>query len=209
MHIEGVEIDQKITDLAEEYFEMPEEIDVYTYDGRAYLNAVDKDYDVIMVDAYQDITIPFQMSSVEFFTMVHDHLKDGGVMVVNMNMRSDKAGSINEYLSDTIASVFDEVMTVDVQGGTNRELFATDRRDCRETLRTNIEAEQNVDLKAMMWDVERGLTAYEGGDLILTDDKAPVELLGMSVIDDLIGEETDYYRSVYEEGGITALLELL
>lgn len=209
VHIEGVEIDQKITDLAEEYFEMPEEIDVYTYDGRAYLNAVDKDYDVIMVDAYQDITIPFQMSSVEFFTMVHDHLKDGGVMVVNMNMRSDKAGSINEYLSDTIASVFDEVMTVDVQGGTNRELFATDRRDCRETLRTNIEAEQNVDLKAMMWDVESGLTAYEGGDLILTDDKAPVELLGMSVIDDLIGEETDYYRSVYEEGGITALLELL
>jgi hypothetical protein len=61
----------------------------------------------------------------------------------------------------------------------------------------------------MMWDVEAGLTAYEGGDLILTDDKAPVELLGMSVIDDLIGEETDYYRSVYEEGGITALLELL
>ena len=34
---------------------------------------------VIMVDAYQDITIPFQMSSVEFFTMVKDHLKDGGV----------------------------------------------------------------------------------------------------------------------------------
>ena len=35
---------------------------------------------MIMVDAYQDITIPFQMSSVEFFTMVKDHLKDGGVM---------------------------------------------------------------------------------------------------------------------------------
>lgn len=27
-----------------------------------------------MVDAYQDITIPFQMSSVEFFTMVKEHL---------------------------------------------------------------------------------------------------------------------------------------
>ena len=45
--------------------------------------------DVIMVDAYQDITIPFQMSSTEFFTMVREHLNPGGVMVVNMNMISD------------------------------------------------------------------------------------------------------------------------
>ncbi len=209
VHIEGVEIDQKITDLAEEYFDMPAEIEVYTYDGRAYLNAVDKKYDVIMVDAYQDITIPFQMSSAEFFTMVHDHLKDGGVMVVNMNMRSDKAGSINEYLSDTIASVFDYVTTVDVEGGTNRELFACDRKDAADVMHAGFGAEERTDLRAMMWKVDSGMTVYEGGDLILTDDKAPVELLGMSVIDDLIGEETEYYRSVYEEGGISALLELL
>lgn len=64
--IEGVEIDSKITDLAYEYFDMPESVDVTTYDGRAYLQAVDKKYDVILVDAYQDITIPFQMSSTEF-----------------------------------------------------------------------------------------------------------------------------------------------
>ena len=209
LKIEGVEIDQKITDLAEEYFAMPEDIDVYTYDGRAYLNAVDKKYDVIMVDAYQDITIPFQMSSVEFFTMVRDHLKEGGVMVVNMNMRSDKKGSINEYLSDTIASVFDQVMTVDVEGGTNRELLATNRKDGFAVMRSGIAAETNMDLKAMMWDVAGELVPYEGGGLVLTDDKAPVELLSMSAIDDLIGEETDYYRNVYEEGGIKALLELL
>ena len=111
--VEGVEIDQKITDLAGEYFALPDTIEVTTYDGRAYLQAVDKKYDVIMVDAYQDITIPFQMSSVEFFQMVKEHLKEDGVMVVNMNMHSEEKGNINEYLSDTIASVFDEVYTVD------------------------------------------------------------------------------------------------
>ena len=42
-----------------------------------------------MVDAYQDITIPFQMSSVEFFALVKENLTDDGVMVVNMNMKSD------------------------------------------------------------------------------------------------------------------------
>lgn len=109
MNIEGVEIDEKITELSREYFSLPEDVKVTTYDGRAFLQAVDTTYDVIMVDAYQDITIPFQMSSVEFFTMVKDHLKDGGVMVVNMNMHGNKEGDINQYLADTIANVFDNI----------------------------------------------------------------------------------------------------
>jgi protein-L-isoaspartate O-methyltransferase len=88
--IEGVEIDGKIMELARTYFNEPEDVIVTEYDGRAYLNAIDRTYDVIMVDAFRDITIPFQMSSVEFFTSVRDHLNDGGVMVVNLNMRGDQ-----------------------------------------------------------------------------------------------------------------------
>ena len=126
MQIEGVEIDDKITDLSRKYFSLPEDAKVTTYDGRAFLNAVDKKYDVIMVDAYQDITIPFQMWSIEFFTLVKEHLNDDGVMVVNMNMRGSKEGNINEYLADTISTVFPNVHTVDVIGSTNRELFASD-----------------------------------------------------------------------------------
>ena len=99
MNLEGVEIDEKITELSRKYFSLPEDVKVTTYDGRAFLQAVETTYDVIMVDAYQDITIPFQMSSVEFFTMVKDHLKDGGVMVVNMNMHGNKEGDINQYLA--------------------------------------------------------------------------------------------------------------
>lgn len=96
MNVEGVEIDEKITQLSRKYFSLSEDVPVTTYDGRAYLNAMDKKYDVIMVDAYQDITIPFQMSSVEFFTLVKDHLNEDGVMVVNMNMRgSGEATSIS------------------------------------------------------------------------------------------------------------------
>ena len=61
-----------------------------------------------MVDAYQDITIPFQMSSVEFFTLVKDHLTEGGVMVVNMNMRGGGEGNINQYLADTMPAYLTE-----------------------------------------------------------------------------------------------------
>ena len=118
---------------------MPDEVRVSEYDGRAFLQAVDTQYDVILVDAYQDITIPFQMSSIEFFTMVREHLRPGGVMAVNMNMHSDGAGSINEALCDTIAAVFPYVATADVAGNTNRELFACTEGEIAARLNTGID----------------------------------------------------------------------
>ena len=207
--VEGVEIDQKITDLAGEYFALPNTIEVTTYDGRAYLQAVDKKYDVIMVDAYQDITIPFQMSSVEFFTLVKEHLAEDGVMVVNMNMRGREEGNINQYLADTIASVFDRVYTIDVQGSTNRELFASNNSDMKDNLAAGLGKLENQDLAEMMERVSAGLTAYEAGNYLMTDDKAPVELLGMRVIDDLIMDEVYYYKTLFEEKGIQGVLDSL
>lgn len=204
--VEGVEIDQKITDLAGEYFALPDTVEVTTYDGRAYLQAIDQKYDVIMVDAYQDITIPFQMSSIEFFTLVRDHLKEDGIMVVNMNMHSEEEGNINEYLSDTIANVFDEVYTVDVRGSTNRELFASTNAGVLDIFMANVEGLENDELTDMMQRVSEGLVEYKKGELLLTDDKAPVELLGMSVIDGIIQDEIGYYKKIFKEEGIEGIL---
>ena len=209
----GVEIDGKITSLARTYFQMPEDVAVYTYDGRAYLNAVEETYDVILVDAYQDITIPFQMASEEFFTLVKEHLRDGGVMVVNMNMRGQDEGNINQYLSDTIAGVFGYVYTADVARNTNRELFASDSPDMLARLDAGIERlsaagdEKSAALSDMMTTVRAALVPYEPGGYLLTDDKAPVELLSMRAIDALIADEVTYYKGVYEREGVSGLIE--
>jgi len=205
--IKGVEIDQKITDLASEYFKLPDTINVTTYDGRAYLNATDEKYDVIMVDAYQDITIPFQMSSLEFFTMVKNHLTKDGIMVVNMNMHTNKEGNINQYLSDTIANVFDRVYTVNVVRGTNRELFATQNKKVAETFAKNTIQLNDGALRGLMYTVAGNMKLYQKGDYLLTDDKAPVELLGMRVIDELIQTELSYYKEVFKTDGVNGLLK--
>ena len=207
MEIEGVEIDEKITALSREYFHLPEDVPVTTYDGRAFLNAVEEKYDVIMVDAYQDITIPFQMSSVEFFTLVKEHLAENGVMVVNMSMRGREEGNINQYLADTISSVFSQVYTVDVAGSTNRELFASDNAKMLANLEAGRERLQDGGLYGMMERASEGLERYAPGQYVLTDDRAPVELLSIQVIDDLIGDEVSYYKRIYEEEGIRGLLE--
>ena len=207
MNFEGVEIDEKIADLATEYFALPESVKVTKYDGRAYLNAVDEKYDIIMVDAYQDISIPFQMATVEFFNMVRDHLKDDGVMLVNMNMRSTEEGNINQYLSDTISSVFSQVYTVDVPYNTNRELFASNDPKVMEHFAANVSLEQNKTLADLMTKVSSNLSLYSPGDRVMTDDKAPVELLSMRAIDELVAEELAYYQGILHEEGIKGLMD--
>lgn len=207
VNAEGVEIDEKIVDLSHRYFELPEDVPVTVYDGRAYLEICDKKYDVIMVDAYQDITIPFQMSSVEFFTLVREHLSENGVMVVNMNMKSERENSINDYLGDTIASVFGEVCTVNVRRSSNRELFASDNPDMLSSFSDNIKTLDDPDLAELMEKISSEIIPYKSENRILTDDKAPVELLGMQVIDDMISDELEYYKEQFKEKGIAGLIQ--
>ena len=254
MKVTGVEIDQKITDLAVRYFDEPGDVPVSTYDGRAWLAASREKYDVIMVDAYQDITIPFQMSSDEFFSMVREHINPGGVMVVNMNMVSDGAGSINEALQTTIANTFNgdcrigTTYTADVPNTTNRELFAkaptadelAQYGDCSDAsrgtgaiggssgpIRSTMHEDVSADsLRAATWNRtnDGALAAYMSevagrmtpvadpvagrtdGSLILTDDKAPVEVLGMRAIDQIIAEEAGPYREILRTEGLGGLL---
>ena len=205
MRSTGVEIDDRITDLARRYFDLDPDIPVVSYDGRAYLSVCGERYDVIMVDAYQDITIPFQMSSVEFFTLVRDHLKPGGVLVVNLNMRSDAPGSINDWLADTVSAVFPWVAAVDVPGTTNRELFAAET-NLFSGFAERSAALESPELRALMIRIARELSRHETAVHVLTDDCAPVEKLGMAQLDSLIRGELASYRVLLREQGLAGLL---
>ena len=206
--VEGVEIDGKISDLAYRYFDMPSSVRLTEYDGRAFLQATDGRYDVILVDAYQDITIPFQMSTVEFFAEAKDHLSPGGILVVNMNMHSDGDGSINEYLTDTILSLFPYGSLIDVQGYSGRELFATVSEDPEQLLIRALPETRDPLLHAQLQLVLSGLEPAQktGKGYLLTDDRAPVEMLGMQTIERIIAEELSYYKDVFEKYGIRGIL---
>lgn len=206
--IEGVEIDGKILDLAYDRFGLPrdERITCIEFDGRAYLRGAGE-YDVILVDAYRDITVPFQMSTVEFFTEVRSHLREGGVMVMNLNMFSRTTEeSIDRYLSDTVASVFPTVLTAD--RGSNRVLFAS----CDQGIADRFLAsypEGDPALVPMLSGLAERLTPYEGGERLLTDDRAPVELLGMQAIDEMISEELAYYKNMFKGKSISEMIDML
>ncbi len=204
----GVEIDEKITGLARRFFELPDDVPVVTYDGRAYLQADQRRYDVIFVDAYQDITIPFQMSSVEFFRLVRDHLAPDGVLVVNFNMRTEGAEGINACLTATIGAVFPAGRVIDA-GVTNRLLFVSMDETFPDRLAPKAAALSHPELRTLMARLAREWQPPRAGGQILTDDRAPVELLGMKAIDAIIRRETGYYRKILREEGLKGLMDAL
>ncbi len=202
----GVEIDEKITALAKKYFALPADVEVVTYDGRAFLQADKNIYDVILVDAFQDISPPFQMSSTEFFALVKNHLDKNGVMVVNMNMRASGAGNINEYLIDTIGKIFPAVKVVDASGVTNRILFAAADENIFNELHDRAEALDDEKLSRLMIHIAKTWKTPALGENILTDDRSPVELLSMKALDNLIQQNLQRCKEIYRREGLDGVL---
>lgn len=88
-------------------------------------------------------------------------------------------------------------------------LYATEFFAGMSVMAVELLAEQIGDegLREMMDRVLRETMVYTAGDYLLTDDRAPVEVLGMQVIDELISDEMEYYKEIYREQGIRGLLE--
>lgn len=85
---------------------------------------------------------------------------------------------------------------MDVDGSTNRELFATKNMEAAKTFEQNTRGLRNNELKTLMYNIADNMDTYVKGNYLLTDDKAPVELLGMRVIDELIQDELSYYKNI-------------
>lgn len=203
-HTDGVEIDPAIVKLSKQYFELREnEADIFINDGRTFLMSPDaKQYDLIMIDAYHDITIPFHMSTNEFFVQVKKHLKPGGVLVMNINMRSGKNTEITTYLCGTVRNNWSQVYKFDVVNGTNTIVFASDETDSLKWFGENTAklTEGNA-LVRIADDTKKGLVKINKSDKILTDDLAPVELMGQKVLDELISDTIKEYKDMIKNSG--------
>lgn len=201
---DGVEIDKKIADLSKKYFDIKDdEANIYINDGRTFLYSKDaKKYDLIMVDAYRDITIPFHMSTKEFFEEVKKHLKTNGVIVININMRSEKNTEINDYLCETVKSVMKKVYTYDLKDSYNTIVYASEDENCKDYfIKNTSEIGENDELKDVSNDVAINLKEIKKSNLVFTDEVAPVEILGEKVLDDIVGKEILSFKQELKKTG--------
>lgn len=107
-HFTYVDIDPAIKEIAEKFF-LREAIngEFIAEDGRAFVNTTDKQYDVIMLDAFSsDKSIPEHLSSIEFFNKMKEKIVDKGMLVVNVIGRRDMSDTYTQNTYKTITAVF-------------------------------------------------------------------------------------------------------
>ena len=207
--ITAVEIDQRIIDLSYEYFQMNKDVKVICDDGRNYIARDNNIYDIILVDAYSSISAPFHMTTTEFFTLVKDHLNEDGIMMMNVNMYSESKGSISAALCDTAYSVFDNLYSYIVPGGSGVEVFATKNKEIPLLEKVQAVEVSNTGLQSVFDSMKSHMTIYKDTGIRLHDDTADVEMRSIWALDDLIQGELEYYRRIYKEKGIKGLFEEL
>ena len=207
--ITAVEIDQSIIDLSYKYFKMNKDVNVVCDDGRNFIARDTNKYDIILVDAYSSISAPFHMTTVEFFTLVKDHLNDDGIMMMNVNMYSEKKGSFSVAVCDTAYSVFENLYACRVNNASGLEVFASKNKET--PLIDNVKNVSVSDhaLQSTFSNIASNLKPYEDHGARLYDETCDVEMRSMNTLDDLIQEELEYYRNIYKEEGIKGLLNEL
>lgn len=185
--IDGWEIDPEIVDVGRAWFDMREpNLNVIIADGRWGLARSEQTYDVIGVDAYRPPYIPWQLTTQEFFLDVRRHLKDNGVLVINVG-RTPEDRRLIDALVGTIGSVFPSIHVVDVPGSFNTMVYATVQPTRPENLAVNLQLlEERSEVHPLLVDVLQrtvaNLVETPSSKTVFTDDLAPVERLVDSIV---------------------------
>ncbi len=110
--IDGVEIDGEVSEAGRRYLGLGDNprLRVHTADARPFLRRTDERYDLVFVDAYHQPYVPFYLATQEFFRLVHDRLRPGGAVALNVaTVPGDRR--LARALARTLATEFPEVRT--------------------------------------------------------------------------------------------------
>jgi spermidine synthase len=174
--IDGIEIDPAIIRVAQRFFalELPN-LHFVAEDGRYYLAHSQKQYDAVIIDAYNPPYIPFQLTTVEFFQEVRDHLTPDGVVGINV-ARTETDYALVEAIASTLKAVYPSVYVMDMLGDLNSVVIASQRPTELAAITERLAGLSdpilsNVALRASGRVRGFGTPSQD----ILSDDRAPVE----------------------------------
>lgn len=189
--VDVAEIDPEVIRVSKEYFavEESEQLRIHRADGRQFLRETDRNYDLIVLDAYKKDKVPFQLTTVEFFRLAERRLTDDGILFANLiSAPSGPAAEFYRAEHRTMSQVFPHVYTFPTAGGPvvqNVELVATksDRRVSEAELRAR-EERREIGI-----DLSHEVRTYRYDEVsesapLLRDDRAPVD----SLLDSMTGQ---------------------
>jgi spermidine synthase len=84
--IDGVELDPAVSEAGRRFLGLGSNprLRVITADARPFLRRTHARYDLIAIDAYRQPYVPFYLATQEFFRLVRQHLRPGGIVALNV-----------------------------------------------------------------------------------------------------------------------------
>jgi len=116
-----VEIDPQIVDIARKYFRLPTNprLNIIIEDGRTYLDRTNEKYDVIFLNAFQTLSPPFQLTTIEAMQSAYNALLPNGVAIVHIvSALEGKKGSFFHAQYSTLKAIFSDVYPFPVSSTT-------------------------------------------------------------------------------------------
>ncbi len=192
----GVELDPEILDVGRAFFAMDRpNLTTVAADGRHFLaqQPAGARWDVIAVDAYRPPYIPFHLTTAEFFASVRDHLRDDGVLAMNVGRTATNYALVDAMVA-TVRTVFPTVFLIDEPGPVttlgNTLLVATMQPQPLETFTQNVAAlpaDLPAEFRAFAQAAAADARVAPSVDLPpFTDDHAPVESIVHRIILDFL-----------------------
>jgi spermidine synthase len=175
VEIDGVEIDPKLNEVARRFFGAGENprLHLIAADGRPFLETSNQTYDLIVVDAYRQPYVPFQLATQEFFEVAREHLRPGGAIALNVAATPDDR-RLSDAIGTTLLTAFPQVWRWSPLRF-NDVLVGLDRPLTRSTLLRR--ADRVEGRVRLLLPLLNRLELERPHGRPLTDDRAPVEWL--------------------------------
>lgn len=176
LHMTAVELDPAVAQIADEFFSVraEENFDIEVLDGRVWLAKNDRDFDIVMVDAYRGPFVPFHLLTTEFYELVSERLKPGGVVVQNV----EPSTMLFDSAVATIGAAFDNLVFFEGQGNIVILAYDGPKKDDAEIARIAAERQAKYGFRYPLPEIlARRYMPEVGKTEPLTDDFAPVEYL--------------------------------
>ena len=197
--IDVVEIDPEITRVVQDYLGVSKDSKIRSFneDGRWFvMNCKEQgSYDFIIGDAFNDLSIPYHLTTKEFAMQLKRLLKPDGLLLANV-IDSFKKGAFMPSYIRTLEEVFGKgnihllTLSSDYEHigiSTNVVLASPQRLDMDDFVRA-VEGEEGKEMTAHVMPQER-LQQYlkERPSVILTDDYVPVDNLIAPIFEERFG----------------------
>jgi spermidine synthase len=192
LELDVVEFDPTVVRMAEEYFsyQPPLQHHVHVRDARVFLNATERTYDLIWVDAFARHMIPFHLTTVEFFAELRARLAPEGVLAVNLASSGEGGDLLRaNAVVQTMRRSFPDIQSFAVKGPWNSPQTRAEnliffagaplKQYQPSTMATNVAKlveRQRVPFEAVALLATHRAQQWEAG-VELTDDYAPYDLL--------------------------------